>query len=121
MSSQKYSFEGLQAWQKSKILAKNIYNVTLRFPDQERYGLVDQMRRAALSIASNLGEWSGRITKKDKAYFSTKAFGSLMELLNQLIIAHELDYIATTDYKNVRSIVDDTARLISALRRSQLR
>ncbi len=114
-----YSFEKLETWQKAKELAKAIYDVTEHFPDREKFGLTQQMRRCAISIASNIAEGSARKTSKDKAHFTTIAYGSLMELLNQIIIAYELHYILETDYQNIRSQVQKVSYMLNALRNSQ--
>lgn len=89
----KHSFEKLTVWQESIDLVELIYNVTGTFPQGERFGLINQMRRCSVSISSNLAEGTSRITKKDKAYFSTIAFSSTMELLNQVIISRRLKFI----------------------------
>lgn len=82
-----YSFEKLEVWVESKDFAKRIYLVTSKFPDTEKFGLTSQLRRASVSISSNIAEGSARKSYKDKAHFSTIAFGSAVEVLNQLIIA----------------------------------
>lgn len=71
-------------------MVEEIYRVTKEFPRDERFGLTNQMRRCAVSVASNLAEGTSRMTKKDKAHFTTISFSSLMELLNQTIISKEL-------------------------------
>jgi len=78
-----FSFEKLVVWQKSKDLSIHIYRITSSFPKEEKFGLISQLRRCAVSIASNLAEGSGRNSSKDKARFSEIAYGSLLELLNQ--------------------------------------
>jgi len=96
--SYKFSFEKLNVWIDSKELIKIIYEITLTFPEVEKFGLTNQLRRASISVASNLAEGTSRITVKDKAHFSTMAFSSLMEVLSQIIIANELNYISDNDY-----------------------
>jgi four helix bundle protein len=73
-----YGFEKLQVWQDSKSLAVMIYKVTSTFPDDEKYGLTSQMRRAIVSVSSNIAEGSSRNTKKDQAYFYGIAYSSLV-------------------------------------------
>ena len=115
-----FSFEKLKVWQKSKNLSINIYEVTAKFPNEEKFGLVSQLRRCAVSVASNLAEGSGRHSNKDKARFSEIAFGSLLELLNQLIISNDLNFITDQDYKTLRNQIEEISRMINALRKSQL-
>lgn len=88
-----FSFEKLIAWQKSRELALEIFRITKLFPKDEMFGMTSQMRRCSVSIASNLAEGSGRNSMKDKARFSEIAFGSALELLNQLILSFDFEYI----------------------------
>lgn len=90
-----YNFEKLEVWKEARILVKQIFKYTKLFPKEEIFSLTSQLRRAAISICSNIAEGSGRETVKDKASFYTIAYGSLMELLNQLIISVDLDYLST--------------------------
>ena len=87
--SYKFSFEKLNVWVDSKELIKIIYNITKSFPDEEKFGLTNQLRRASISVTSNLAEGTSRNTNKDMAHSTTLSFSSLMEVLNQIIIAHE--------------------------------
>ncbi|MBA7536673.1 hypothetical protein ES705_28937 [subsurface metagenome] len=116
-----YSFEKLEVWQLSRKLVKEIYTITSVFPDEEKFGLVNQTRRSAISIASNLAEGSSRNSSKDKANFSQIAYTSLMELLNQLIIAVDLGYLIEDILANLRLLIDEIANKINALRKSQLK
>jgi len=92
----KYSFEKLEVWQESKDLAKSIYLITGGLPDSEKYGIANQMRRAAISVSSNIAEGSSRISKKSKGYFYEVAYGSLMELYSQLIIMKEIGFLSVS-------------------------
>ncbi len=116
-----YSFEKLDAWKKAKELVVLTYKRTAGYPPEERFGLTLQMRKAAVSTASNLSEGSGRTTAADKARFSEIAFGSLLELLNQYILSKELGYITEQTLSEIRPLVDDTAIRINNLRKSQLK
>ncbi len=91
------NFRDLKVWQKSVNLAKIIYDQTAEFPTSERYGLISQMQRAAVSISSNIAEGSGRQTKPDFKHFLSIALGSSYELENQTIIAQRLGYINDID------------------------
>ena len=110
-----YSFENLNAWQESRLLIKSVYEITMVFPEHEKFGLTSQMRRAAVSIASNIAEGSGRNSKLDKKHFYRMAYSSLLELLNQSLIAQDLNYISVDILLSLRSKVDKTAYLINQL------
>jgi len=115
-----FSFEKLTVWVDSKELVKTIYSITLKFPSEEKFGLTSQLRRASISVASNLAEGTSRKTNKDKAHFSTLAFSSLMEVLNQIIISYELSFIEEKGYYEIRTEVEKIANKLNALRKSQL-
>ena len=86
-------FRDLQAWKMSVALAKKVYLVTARFPPDERFGLVSQMRRAAISVPSNIAEGSVRRSRRQFAHFIEISMGSLAELETQLEIAHDLELL----------------------------
>jgi len=115
-----YSFEKLEVWKASIELVKFIYKITGTFPSEEKFGLVSQLRRASVSIASNLSEGTSRNTNKDKAHFTTMSFSSAMEVLNQLIISKELNFISENDYILVRNKIEKITNMLNALRNSQL-
>lgn len=117
----KYSFENLLVWQKSRVLAKEIYEITSTFPKEELFGMTSQMRRCSISIPSNLAEGSSRRTNKDKARFTEIAFGSGLELLNQLIIALDLKYIEENKYLETRIKLQEVTFLLDALQKAQLK
>lgn len=116
-----YSFENLLVWQKSRVLAKEIYKLTATFPKEELFGITSQMRRCSISIPSNLAEGSSRRTSKDKARFTEIAFGSGLELLNQLIIALDLNYIEESKYLEIRMKLQEVTFLLDALQKAQLK
>ena len=116
-----YSFEKLTVWQESKELVKDIYRLTKDFPSEEKFGLISQLRRASISIASNLAEGTSRKTNKDKAHFTTISFSSAMEVLNQIIISKELNFISEKDYILVREKLEKISNMLNALRNSQLK
>ena len=115
-----FNFEKLQVWQLAKELTLEMYKITKSFPVDERYGLVTQIRRASTSICANLTEGSTRITPKDQAHFTTVAYGSLIELLNHLIIAHELNYIEANIFQKIRADIKNLAIKLSNYKKSQL-
>jgi len=115
-----YSFEKLEVWKESISLTKNVYSLTDSFPINENFGLTSQLRRATVSIASNLAEGTARKSNKDKARFITISYSSAMEVLNQLIISRELNYISEKDYILVRKKLEKITNMLNALRKSQL-
>lgn len=115
-----HSFEKLNVWQDSVDLVESIYKITEKFPKEEKFGLVSQMRRCSVSISSNLAEGTSRITPKDKAHFSTIAFSSTMELLCQIIISKRLTYLKEDEYMNLREQVMKVSNKINSLKKSQL-
>ncbi len=115
-----FNFERLDAWQLARKLVKHIYLVTKSFPDEEKFGLTNQLRRAAISVTSNLAEGGSRSSNKDQAHFTQMAYSSLMEIANQLIIAHDLEYIEETILKELTLKVEELAPKLSALRKAQL-
>jgi len=116
-----FSFEKLKVWQKSRDLSVTIYNLTKSFPDEERFGLVSQMRRCAISISSNIAEGSGRQTAKDKARFTQIAFSSSLELLNQLILSNDLKFISNENYKTNRAALTEITAMLDGLYKAQLK
>ena len=115
-----HTFERLEVWQLSRKLAVDIYKMCSGFPKEEIFGLSSQLKRAAISIASNIAEGSSRISGKDKAHFSTVAFASLMEVLNQLIIANDLGFLETEKLAELRVSINEITNKLNALRRSQM-
>ena len=110
-----YSFEKLQVWQDCRALVKRIYILTSKFPEDEKFGLISQLRRAGVSIISNIAEGSSRTSPKDKANFYTIAYSSLMEVVSQLIISNDLDYIQQDDYMALRDEIYPISFKINAL------
>jgi len=116
----KYSFEKLEAWQDSRSIGKEVYLITKDFPDYERFGLVSQMQRSSISVSSNLAEGSSRTSFKDQAHFTQIAYSSLIELLNQLILALDLGFIQEEKYIKLRNQIEILTGKLGALRKSQL-
>ena len=115
-----FSFEKLIAWQKGRELAILIYKTTKNFPKDEAFGLTSQMRRCSISIASNLAEGSGRSSMKDKARFSEIAYSSSLELLNQVILSHDFEYVDENQYTQIREKITEVNMLIDGLHKSQI-
>jgi four helix bundle protein len=116
-----YSFEKLESWQHARQLAVWTYGITQTFPAEEKFGMVSQMRRAAISIASNLAEGTSRKTAKDQSHFSTISYSSTIELLNDLIITNDLKFINPELYEQGREMIEKQTLLIAGLRKSQQR
>lgn len=111
-----FSFERLSAWQKSRVLVKEVYRLIQYFPTSENYGLSSQLKRAVISVASNLAEGKGRVSPNAQIHFCQMAFGSLMEVACQLILAQDLGYITAKQNEEIRLIIAETAKLISGYR-----
>jgi four helix bundle protein len=109
------SFTDLQVWQEAHQLVLGVYLLTRKFPKEEQFGLIIQLRRAAVSITSNIAEGFGRFTYKEKARFYYISSGSLSELMNQLLIAKDLSYITQTDYEIVMERVTLVSKLLHGL------
>lgn len=116
-----YNFEKLEVWKFSIDFAKKIYEITESFPDIEKFGLVSQIRRAVVSVSSNLAEGSAKQSLKDQARFTEMAFGSLMEILNQIILSFKLKFIKENDYIDIRDYIENLSRQLNALKKSQLK
>ena len=114
-------YQDLQVWQKSKRFAVDVYKITLRFPKEETYGITPQLRRASISIASNLAEGYGRKSRVDFSRFISIALGSANEVESLLIIANELDYLSKSDFENFSKNVKDVLMMLEKLRQSMRR
>lgn len=117
----KLPFEKIHTWHMAKDFAKRTYLIAHHFPTSEQFGLASQMKRASVSVLSNIAEGSARTSKKDQAYFSQLAYSSLMEVACQIQLAKELDFIKNNDYDELRKYIFDLSIKINALRRSQLK
>ncbi|SRR5690606_19650887 len=117
----KHSFEKLEVWKDAIDLVEMVYKITESFPANERFGLTNQMRRCSVSVSSNLAEGTSRITQNDKSRFSTIAFSSTMELLNQVIISKRLNFIDDDTYEKLRAQLLMISNKINALRKAQLK
>ena len=117
MNEAKYSYKTLDAYKEAKALVLQVYSLLKQFPKEEQYALCDQLRRAVISVPSNIAEGSGRTSAKDQAHFFEMAFGSLMEVNCQIDIAHDLGYISKDDVENIEKHVKSISALLSGLRR----
>ena len=112
------TYKDLIAWQKAFQLGLNIYQIAGNLPDHERYGLISQLRRGAISIASNIAEGYGRGSKTDYLRFLKIARGALYELDTQLLFTDQLTYINKDAYKGVKEQLDESERVLAGLIRS---
>ncbi len=108
----------LLAWQKAFALGLGVYELTVDFPADERFGLVSQLRRASVSVASNIAEGYGRGTTSDYLRFLRMARGSLYEIDTQLGFALELGYITGVAYERLQAELEESGRLLGGLIRS---
>lgn len=114
------SYKSLIVWQKSIALVKCIYVLTSRFPSEEKFGIISQMRRSAVSIPSNIAEGQARRTTGDYIRFVSMAEGSLAELETQLIISIDLGFCAAKDADKCFELMTEIRKMLNALRRSLL-
>jgi four helix bundle protein len=112
------TFRDLKVWQKSVELVEVIYLHTKNFPKEELYGLTSQMRRASISIPSNIAEGSSRESTKEFVRFLNIAKGSLMELQTQVIIANRLGMLSENNYKFIIENAEEISRIINGLKKS---
>ena len=111
----KSNYRDLVVWQKARKLAVAIYSATRTFPKDEIFGMTQQMRRAALSVACNIAEGHGRRSAKDLLYFLGIARGSLLELETQIVIATDLAYLETDSANSLIHQTLDVTRLLNGL------
>lgn len=111
------SFTDLFAWKEGHKLVLMIYRATDVFPPKEQFGLISQMRRAALSVTSNIAEGFSRATVNDKVQFYTISQGSLTERQNQLLVAKDVEYLQNDDFKMIADQTVIVNKLINGLRR----
>lgn len=114
------TYRDLIAWQKATRLALEVYRCTMEFPKDEIYGLTSQMRRSAVSVASNIAEGKGRYSRKEFAQFLYRARGSLLELETQLFIAEELKYIQANPARAIAVKSQELGRILNGLAKSVL-
>ena len=110
-----FGYRKLVAYQKAKEVVKRTYSLLKKFPSEERYAMCDQLRRASVSITSNIAEGVNRFSVKDKSHFVEMAYGSLMEVSSQFEIAEELGYITPEDRLSMDQLIEEDARLLSGL------
>lgn len=110
-----YSFQKLTVWQEAKKLVVDVYHLLDNFPKFEKYALCDQIRRAIVSVPSNIAEGSGRKSLREQIHFLEISYGSLMEAYNQLLIAIDLAYITEESVEAIKPRIDSVAKMINGL------
>lgn len=109
------SFRNLNVYIQAKELVKQVYELLKSFPKEEQYALCDQLRRAVISVPSNIAEGSGRQSEKDQSHFYTIAYGSLMETLSQLDVAYDLGYLTQEEFSKLEVLINEEAKMLSGL------
>ncbi|MBQ3237914.1 MAG: four helix bundle protein [Bacteroidaceae bacterium] len=117
MSTEYFSYRRLDVYQKSKDFVIFIYRLLKQFPKEEQYALCDQLRRAAVSIPSNIAEGMGRVSIKEQIHFIEIAFGSLNEVMCQLELACDLSYLTQEQLAISEDFAKDLIRMLSRLRK----
>jgi four helix bundle protein len=113
-----FNFEKLNVWQKAIDFADLIYSETRTFPSEERFGLTNQLRGAAVSISSNIAEGSSRSSRTDFARFAEIADGSVFEVVSQAFIARRQNFFSEDQFRNVYADAEQLSRMLSDLRKS---
>ena len=113
-----FNFEKLETWQEAINFADLVYSLTRTFPDQERFGLTNQMRRAAVSISSNLAEGSSRSSRVDFARFVEIASGSLFEVVSQSFIGRNQGFLSNDGFNQLYAAAEKQGKMLSGLRAS---
>lgn len=114
------TFKDLDAWKQGHEIVLQVYRCTKTFPKEEQFGLVNQMRRAAISVTSNIAEGFGRQTGKDKAQFYAIAKGSLLEIQSQLQATYDLEYVSKETFDTLDEAIERAVRVTYGLIRSAL-
>jgi four helix bundle protein len=113
-----FNFEKLDVWQKAIDFADLVYSSTRTFPADERFGLTNQMRRAAVSISSNIAEGTSRISQTDFKRFVEIATGSVFEVISQAFIGHRQGFLTQEAFSSLYSAAEEVGRMLSGLRKS---
>ena len=120
MLETKFSFERLEVWQEARKLVVDTYKLVRKFPNEEKFAMGDQIRRAVVSVSSNIAEGSGRGSLKEKIHFIEIAYGSLMEVECQIDVAHDLTYISDDDWRLANEQIRKIGALLAGLRSKRL-
>lgn len=121
MNETSYTYKNLEAYKEAKALVLMVYRLLKKFPKEETYALCDQLRRAVISVPSNLAEGSGRYSTKEQLHFLEIAYGSLLEVECQMDIAHDLEYISTDDLNEANMQIMRVAALLAGMRNKRVK
>lgn len=114
----RHNYKNLKVWQKARYLNKDIYTFSKLLPEDERFGISSQLRRASISIMANIAEGSGRSTVKDFSYFIAIAYASSLETENLLIVCLDLSYIDENTFNSITEQLNEIQRMLNGLRKS---
>lgn len=106
-------FEDIIAWQKTRVFIRHVYTVTKQFPDDEKFGMISQFRRAAVSIAANIAEGYKRLGKDDKLRFLNYSQGSLEECRCYIYLSCDFNYISSAEADNMINEIEETSKLLN--------
>lgn len=113
-----FNFEKLDTWHEAISFADLVYTLSRRFPDEERFGLTNQMRRAAVSISSNIAEGCSRSSRADYSRFLEIATGSVFEVVSQATIGRNQKFLTDAEYQTIYHAAEKQSRMLSGLRKS---
>ena len=113
-----FNFEKLDVWQKAVVFADSIYRSTRSFPAEERFGLTNQMRRAAVSVSSNIAEGASRWSDNDFHRFVEIAAGSIFEVVSQSFVARRQNFLSDQSFRNIYRDAEELSRMLSGLRKT---
>ncbi len=115
-----FGFEKLEVWQDARKLTVEIYRLTENYPEREKFGLTNQLRRAIVSVGANIAEGTTRSSAKEQAHFSSISYGSLMETLSHLVTSVDLGFITAEELAMLRNMIQPLSLKINNLRNTQL-
>ena len=109
-----FTFQNIFAWQKAHDFTKLVYSITRHFPEDERFGITSQFRRAAVSIGANIAEGYKKLSKADKLRFMNISEGSMAECMNYILLSFDLGYINDEEFRLLTQSIDEVGRLLTA-------
>lgn len=115
-----FGFEKLEVWQEARKLTLEVYKMTEKFPEREKFGLTNQLRRASVSVGANIAEGAIRSSPKEQAHFYSISYGSLMEMMSHLITSVDLGFITDEELLIMRNMIQPLSLKINNLRNTQL-
>lgn len=110
----RHNYKNLEVWKKARTLVKDVYVITRKFPDDERFGLTSQFRRAVVSISLNIAEGSGRTTNKEFSHFLDTSFGSALEVENLIFLSLDLEFISQKSHDELLEKISEIQRMLKS-------